>query len=180
MRRDSPPGLLLIDSEPAQAGLISALAQRAGWRVLRAPGVDSAADLIRRSDIRLDAALIDIWSPGEAAVRAVGQLKGRFADLPIIVVTAQDSVDLAVRAIRAGCDVLLLCRDERNQRLAEEALIKECERDSAFRAQVGTAAARVRAMKRAHAENQARRPALPRDVIGSAAHRALADRLTRA
>jgi beta-N-acetylhexosaminidase len=88
--------------------------------------------------------------------------------------------DAAVRAIRAGCDVLLLCRDERNQHLAEEALIEECERDSAFRAQVGIAAARVRAMKRAHAENQARRPAPGRDVIGSPAHRALAERLTHA
>lgn len=88
--------------------------------------------------------------------------------------------DAAIRAIRAGCDVLLLCRDERNQLLAEEALLEECERDSAFRAQVGTAAARVRAMKRAHADNQARRPAPSRDVIGSFAHRTLADRLTRA
>lgn len=108
MRRDSPPGLLLIDSEPAQAGLISALAQRVGWRVLRAPDIDGAIDLIRRSDIRLDVALIDIWSPGEAAVRAIKEFRSHFAELPIIVVTAQDSIDLAVRAIRAGAhDVVI-------------------------------------------------------------------------
>ena len=52
MRRDSPPGLLLIDSEPAQAGLISALVQRAGWRVLRASDVAAAIDLLRASDMR--------------------------------------------------------------------------------------------------------------------------------
>ena len=86
--------------------------------------------------------------------------------------------DAAIRAIRAGCDVLLLCRDARNQALAEEALITEAERDSGFRAKVGAAAARVRAMKRAHAENQARRPAPSRDVVGSFAHRTLADRLS--
>jgi beta-N-acetylhexosaminidase len=85
--------------------------------------------------------------------------------------------DAAVRAIRAGCDVLLLCRDPRNRLLAEEALIKEAERDSAFRGKVGAAAARVRAMKRAHTENQARRPAAGRDAIGAFAHRTLADRL---
>ena len=108
MRRDSPPGLLLIDSEPAQAGLISALAQRAGWRVLRAPHIDAAAELIRASDVRLDVALIDIWSPDDAAIRSVAQLRGRFADLPIVVVTAQDSVDLAVRSLRAGArDVVI-------------------------------------------------------------------------
>jgi DNA-binding NtrC family response regulator len=108
MRRDSPPGLLLIDSEPAQAGLISALAQRAGWKVLRAPDIAAATDIIRRSDIRLDVALVDIWSPGEEAVRALAELRGRFAELPIVVVTAQDSLDLAVRAIRAGArDVVI-------------------------------------------------------------------------
>ena len=102
MRRDSPPGLLLIDAEPAQAGLISALAQRAGWRVLRAPDVDAAVELAARTDTRLDAALVDLWSPDEEAVRSVAALRRRRPDLPIIVVTAQDSVDLAVRAVRAG------------------------------------------------------------------------------
>ena len=108
MRRDSPPGLLLIDSEPAQAGLISALTQRAGWRVLRAPDVPAALDLLRTSDVRLDAALIDLWSPDEQAIASIARLRSRFSDLPIVVVTAQDSVDLAVRAVRAGArDVVI-------------------------------------------------------------------------
>ena len=58
MRRDGPPGLLLIDAEPAQAGLMSALAQRAGWRVLRAADVVEAIDRASHSDMRFDAALI--------------------------------------------------------------------------------------------------------------------------
>jgi beta-N-acetylhexosaminidase len=85
--------------------------------------------------------------------------------------------EAAIRAIRAGCDVLLLCNDLHNQQLAEEALIRECERDSGFRAKVATAAARVRAMKKAHAANQAKRPAPGRDVIGSFDNRKLADKL---
>ena len=108
MRRDCPPGLLLIDSEPAQAGLISALAQRAGWRVLRAPDVAAADELTRHSDMRLDAALIDLWSSDADSIRSISQLKSRFAHLPIVVVTAQNSVDLAVRAVRAGArDVVI-------------------------------------------------------------------------
>jgi len=41
----------------------------------------------------------------------------------------------------------------------------------------GGAAARVRAMRRAHAENQAKHPVSARDVIGSAADKALAAKL---
>jgi beta-N-acetylhexosaminidase len=99
-------------------------------------------------------------------------------DLDMRAIAGNMGVDHAsVEAIRAGCDVLLLCCNELYQQQAEEALIKEAERDSDFRRRVGEAAARVRAMKKAHAENLAARPALAREVIGSFEHRRLADRL---
>jgi beta-N-acetylhexosaminidase len=84
----------------------------------------------------------------------------------------------AVAAVRAGCDVLLVCRHEDQQEAAEAGLHREAERDSELRRQIGEAAARVRAMKRAHAESQRRRPAPPRDRVGCAEHVRLADRLT--
>jgi beta-N-acetylhexosaminidase len=100
-------------------------------------------------------------------------------DLDMRAIAEHMGADVAaVGAIRAGCDVLLLCRDQTHQAQAEGALVREAEGDSAFRARVGEAAERVRAMKRAHAEAQARIPALGRDVIGSATHRELAARLT--
>jgi len=83
----------------------------------------------------------------------------------------------AVAAVRAGCDALLVCHHEDQQEAAEAALLREAERDSELRRKIGEAAARIRAMKRAHAEQQQRRPAPPRDVIGCAAHRRLAERL---
>ena len=83
----------------------------------------------------------------------------------------------AVAAVRAGCDALLLCKSEEHQDAAEAALTREAERDAAFRDRVSEAAHRVRALKQAHAAALATRPAPPRDVVGSAAHRELADRL---
>ncbi|MHA3794880.1 sigma-54-dependent transcriptional regulator [Sphingomonas sp. YL-JM2C] len=118
MRRDTPPGLLLIDAEPAQAGLMSALAQRAGWRVLRTADVAEAVERSGNADIRLDAALIDLWSPDEASVRSVARLRKQLPALPIIVVTAQDSVDLAVRAVRAGAHDVLVKPIARHRLLA--------------------------------------------------------------
>jgi beta-N-acetylhexosaminidase len=83
----------------------------------------------------------------------------------------------AVAAVRAGCDVLLLCHDERNQELAERALIDECGRDGELAARVVESATRIRALKQTHAERVAKLPVLGRDVVGSFAHRRLADRL---
>ncbi len=81
----------------------------------------------------------------------------------------------AVAAISAGCDALLLCRDEANQELAQAALHREAERSSAFRARVGESAARIRAMKRAHVDQIVTPPSLA--IVGSFEHRRLADRL---
>lgn len=99
-------------------------------------------------------------------------------DLDMQAIAGHMGADFAaVAAIRAGCDVLLLCKSEDHQAAAHEALIREAERDSEFRSKVGEAAHRVRALKRTHADRRARQPAPSRDVIGNAAHRALADRL---
>jgi len=99
-------------------------------------------------------------------------------DLDMKAIAGQMGVDHAAeQAIRAGCDVLLLCCNEQYQAQAEEALIKAAETDSDFRRRIGESAARVRAMKKQHAQNLATRPPLARDVIGSFEHRRLADRL---
>jgi DNA-binding NtrC family response regulator len=92
-------GLLLIDDEPAQAGQISALASRAGWRVVRS-GSFSAA--ITRDHGRIDAILLDIWSRQGDTATSISHLHGRFPGAPIVVITAQDHADLAVEAMRAG------------------------------------------------------------------------------
>ena len=94
-------------------------------------------------------------------------------DLDMRAIAGHMGADVAaVAAIRAGCDVLLLCRDEAHQDLAEAALIREAEADPVFRENIGVAASRVRAMKAV-----TRAAPLGREVIGSAAHRRLADRL---
>lgn len=99
-------------------------------------------------------------------------------DLDMKAIAAHMGVDeAAVGAIRAGCDVILLCCNEDNQRLAVEGLTKAAERDSELRRRIGESAARVRVMKAAHAANQAKHPVPTREVVGSYEHRRLADRL---
>jgi len=99
-------------------------------------------------------------------------------DLDMRAIAGHMGVEVAaVAAVRAGCDVLLLCNREDHQAAAEAALIREAEHDTEFRRKVGEAAQRVRELKRAHAARRAQHPAPSRDVVGSALHRELADRL---
>lgn len=56
--------------------------------------------------------------------------------------------EAAVRSIDAGCDALLVCRDEELQARAHEALVRRAEADAAFRARCEDAAARGLKMRR--------------------------------
>ena len=84
--------------------------------------------------------------------------------------------DAAVRAVMAGCDVLLLCRDPHNQREAQDALLRAGTDRPDVRRRIAAAATAVRDMKRRHhlaGGNIAR----AREVLARSEHRALADRL---
>lgn len=125
---------------------------------------------------------IDPGVPATLSHKAItGLLRERLGYRGVIV---SDDLDMkaisdppaaAIAAITAGCDVLLLCNNEATQDAVEAALRGELERSSAFRARVGEAADRVRAMKRRFAAQAVARPS--RDIVGSAEHRALAEHL---
>ncbi len=87
------------------------------------------------------------------------------------------AADAAVRAIEAGCDVLLLCRDEAAQRAARDGLIHAAEKRADLRTRIAQAAASVRALKGQHAAK--RRRADP-SILGCPEHLALADHLATA
>lgn len=95
--------LMLIDDEPAQSRLISALAQREGWRTLVVSDCDTAlATLGSRQSAGLSAIIVDQWVPGEEACSLIAELRRRCPGLPILMLTSSASPLLAVEAMRAG------------------------------------------------------------------------------
>lgn len=94
---------MLIDDEPAQSRLISALAGREGWRTLIVRDAETAiATLGTRQGMQLSAIVLDQWVPGEDACGLIAELKARRPALPILMLTTSTSPLLAVEAMRAG------------------------------------------------------------------------------
>lgn len=94
---------MLIDDEPAQSRLISALAAREGWRTIIARDPETAiATLGTRQGMQLSAIILDQWVPGEDACALISELKSRRPALPILMLTTSTSPLLAVEAMRAG------------------------------------------------------------------------------
>lgn len=134
MTRNGQRLLLLIDDEPAQRRLVSALAARAGWRsIFAADGEMALAQLGTQDGMQLDAILLDHWAPEADAAPLIAELRERRTALPILLLTANGSVAHAVAAMRAGATDFLV------KPLAPERLLAALEA-----AVAGTAAGELR------------------------------------
>ncbi len=108
----TPTGMrmvMLIDDEPAQQRLVSALAARAGWRTIFASDSETAiAQLGTRDGMMLDAVLIDHSMSNSEAVALIREIKARRQALPILMLTPVSDVGIAVEAMRAGATDFLV------------------------------------------------------------------------
>jgi DNA-binding NtrC family response regulator len=101
--------LMLIDDEPAQIRLVSALAAREGWRTIVARDSETAIAMLgTRQGMRLGAIILDQWVPGDQACQLIAELKARRPALPILMLTTSSSPMLAVEAMRAGATDYLI------------------------------------------------------------------------
>ena len=89
--------LMLIDDEPAQCRLITALAAREGWRTIVVRDSETAiATLGTRQGMQLAAIVLDQWVPGDDACNLIAELKSRRPALPILLLSSSDSPLLGV------------------------------------------------------------------------------------
>lgn len=101
--------VMLIDDEPAQSRLISAIAARDGWRTIVASDAETAIAMLgTREGMQLSAILLDQWVPGDDACSLIAELKERRPALPILMLTTSASPLLAVEAMRAGANDYLV------------------------------------------------------------------------
>ena len=124
--------LMLIDDEPAQCRLISALAGREGWRTIIARDSETAiATLGTRQGMQLAAIILDQWVPGDDACGLIAELKARRPAMPILMLTTSASPLLAVEAMRAGATDYLIkpVAPERLMEALRSATTRETPRD---------------------------------------------------
>ncbi|MBY8829622.1 sigma-54-dependent transcriptional regulator [Hephaestia mangrovi] len=109
MTRNGQRLLMLIDDEPAQRRLVSALAARGGWRsIFAGDGEMAIATLGTQDGMQLDAIILDHWTPDADAAGLIAELRSRRPALPVLMLTANGSVAQAVDAMRAGATDFLV------------------------------------------------------------------------
>src|SRR5689334_22537028 len=108
MREEPTRSLLLLDANPEERRLISAIAGRAGWSVVGAADEEMALALLQGPHGReVLAALLGSWDIDKGP-QLIASLREQRASLPVIVLSHGDTVSVAVEAMRAGASDFLV------------------------------------------------------------------------
>jgi two-component system, cell cycle response regulator DivK len=106
-RRGRPPLVLVVEDNPVNLELVTALLEERGCEVLGAMTGDAALQLLRES--HPDLVLVDVQLPGMSGYQVTRRIKAdpALAGIPVVALTAHAMVNEDQRAREAGCDAFL-------------------------------------------------------------------------
>jgi DNA-binding NtrC family response regulator len=93
--------VLIVDDDPVQRRLLEATVRRLGYEAAVAEGGDDALSLLRAGETA-DLMILDLVMPGLDGFGVLAALREARIELPVIVQTANGSIETVVTAMRAG------------------------------------------------------------------------------
>jgi two-component system response regulator HydG len=155
------PKILVVDDEASILNTLQILLKGEGFEVHTASAAAAALDLL--DDIGPDLVLSDIRMPGKSGLELLEDVRGRDGEIPVILMTAQASLQSAVQAVNQGAyyylqkpfsndELVALCRRAVETRVLKKenrALKKEIQRRDGRSAErpIGTNRAFVEILK---------------------------------
>ncbi|GAA2957268.1 response regulator transcription factor [Streptomyces argenteolus] len=97
-----PVRVLVVDDEAPLAELLSMALRYEGWDV-RSAG-DGAGAVRTARDFRPDAVVLDVMLPDMDGLAVLGRLRRELSDVPVLFLTARDSVEDRIAGLTAGGD----------------------------------------------------------------------------
>ncbi|MDQ0795094.1 response regulator transcription factor [Streptomyces sp. B1I3] len=98
----NPVRVLVVDDEAPLAELLSMALRYEGWEV-RSAG-DGAGAVRTARDFRPDAVVLDVMLPDMDGLAVLGRLRRELSDVPVLFLTARDSVEDRIAGLTAGGD----------------------------------------------------------------------------
>jgi two-component system response regulator AtoC len=95
-----PAQIMIVDDEPNMLKVLSSLLKREGYEVLEASDGQSA--LVSMEDNYIDVLLADLRMPGMDGMTLLERATSSRPDLPVIILTAHGTIDIAVEALKKG------------------------------------------------------------------------------
>jgi DNA-binding response OmpR family regulator len=93
-----PHRLLIVDDDPSIHELIQAMLAGTRWQSDSAPNADAALALLENRSY--DVLLVDILMPGMDGLELLGQLRGRYPHVPVVMMTVKNTPDHVLGSLR--------------------------------------------------------------------------------
>ena len=98
----SPVRVLVVDDEPTLSELLAMALRYEGWEVRTA--ADGASAVRTARDFRPDAVVLDVMLPDFDGLEVLRRLRAQTPDVPVLFLTARDSVEDRVAGLTVGGD----------------------------------------------------------------------------
>jgi two-component system OmpR family response regulator len=104
MRRSDgkPINVLVVDDEPVLAELVSMALRYEGWDIATAGDGETAIALARENPP--DVVVLDVMLPDMSGLDVLHELRAQIPGLPLLLLTAKDSVEDRIAGLTAGGD----------------------------------------------------------------------------
>lgn len=97
--------VLIVEDDPAQRRILEELVKRFGFDPIAVDGGAKGLDALRASSGgTIELVILDLNMPGMDGLEFLERVQGIRGDLPVIVQTAQGSIETVIKAMRAGAD----------------------------------------------------------------------------
>jgi DNA-binding NtrC family response regulator len=99
------PKILIVEDEPAQRRILEEMVRRFGFDAIAADCGSTGIDILSNPGGRkIDLVILDLIMPGMDGLEFLERMAGTPAQVPVIVQTAQGSIETVIKAMRAGAD----------------------------------------------------------------------------
>ncbi len=97
--------VLIVEDDPAQRRILEEMVKRFGFDPILVDGGAKGIDVLKSpSGGTVELVILDLNMPGMDGLEFLERLQGVRGDLPVIVQTAQGSIETVIKAMRAGAD----------------------------------------------------------------------------
>ena len=97
--------VLIVEDDPAQRRILEEMVKRFGFDPILVDGGVKGIDALKSpSGGTIELVILDLNMPGMDGLEFLEKLQGVRGDLPVIVQTAQGSIETVIKAMRAGAD----------------------------------------------------------------------------
>lgn len=92
--------ILIVDDEPDILSTLKDVLEDEGYKTLGVTTGEEALSLVERE--LPDLVILDVWLEGIDGIEVLGQIKEKYPDIPVLIISGHGTIETAIKAVKLG------------------------------------------------------------------------------